>query len=149
MKRARGARLPWSPLLFTLTALTVAACDASKRDPAEEMEEPREEQEPVRERDDAARLAPADTIHVALSDGAIEMPRTLPVGPVAFHVQNSGTMEHNFEIEGQGMEEKLSENLDAGEVGVLVVELERGTFEVYCPVEDHADKGMRLQVTVQ
>jgi hypothetical protein len=144
MKRNGSRRLAWSPLV---AAFAIAACDASQRDPAEEMAEPADEVE-LRD-DDRARSAPADTIHVALSDGAIEMPRTLAAGPVAFHVQNTGTLAHNFEIEGQGMEDELSEDLAAGDVGVLVVELEPGTYEVYCPVDDHAEKGMRLQVTVK
>ena len=93
--------------------------------------------------------AAAQTVDVSLVDGEIQMPTTLAPGAVVFNVTNSGTMEHSFAIEGQGLEAALSANLQPGESAQLEVELQAGTYEVYCPVADHAEMGMRLQVTVQ
>lgn len=93
--------------------------------------------------------AAAQTVDVSLVDGQIQMPTTLAPGAVVFNVTNSGTMEHSFAIEGQGLEAALPANLQPGESAQLEVELQAGTYEVYCPVADHAETGMRLQVTVQ
>jgi uncharacterized cupredoxin-like copper-binding protein len=78
----------------------------------------------------------------------IAMPSELPAGPTTFAITNDGTTEHNFEVEGQGIEEELPENLAPGASGMLTVDLAPGTYEVYCPVGDHAGEGMRLELTV-
>lgn len=91
----------------------------------------------------------AQTVDVDLIDGQINMPITLAPGLITFNVTNSGTMEHSFEIEGQGLEAELDPHLQPGESGQLQVELAAGTYTVYCPVADHADQGMRLELTVQ
>lgn len=89
-----------------------------------------------------------NVIDVALTEYAIAMPSTVPAGQVSFRVTNNGTMEHNFEIEGQGIEKAFDDNLQPGETGEMVVDLQPGTYEVYCPVDDHADRGMRIELTV-
>jgi uncharacterized cupredoxin-like copper-binding protein len=61
---------------------------------------------------------------------------------------NNGTIEHNLEVEGQGIEEAFDSNLQPGETRTLEVDLQPGTYEVYCPVADHADQGMRVELTV-
>ena len=87
-------------------------------------------------------------VEVTETEFAIEMPDTLPAGPVTFRVTNAGTIEHNFEVEGQGIEEELPANLQPGESGTLEVDLEPGTYEVYCPVGNHEAQGMRVELTV-
>src|SRR5262245_45762842 len=49
---------------------------------------------------------PTVVMEVRLTEFAIEMPKTMPPGPVTFSVTNAGTLEHNFEIEGEGFEKK-------------------------------------------
>ncbi|MGH9457666.1 MAG: cupredoxin domain-containing protein [Thermoanaerobaculia bacterium] len=93
----------------------------------------------------AAAGSPVD---VALTEYRIEMPATLPAGPVTFQITNSGTMPHNFEIEGQGIEEELPQDLQPGESGTLEADLQPGTYTIYCPVGNHRSEGMELQLTV-
>ena len=92
--------------------------------------------------------ASGDTVAVSLSEFVIDMPSELPAGPTTFEVTNDGTFPHSFEIEGQGIEEELEANLEPGQSGTLEVDLEPGTYEVYCPVGNHADQGMTLELTV-
>lgn len=87
-------------------------------------------------------------VQVRLSEYRIEMPATLPAGPTTFEITNVGEEEHNFEIEGQGIEMELPENLTAGASGTLQVDLQPGTYEIYCPVGEHEDHGMTMQLTV-
>ncbi len=91
----------------------------------------------------------AGTVDVELSEYVIRMPESIQSGPTEFVVTNAGTEEHNFEIEGQGIEEELETNLQPGETGTLQVDLEPGTYTIYCPVNDHREHGMELTLTVQ
>jgi uncharacterized cupredoxin-like copper-binding protein len=88
-------------------------------------------------------------IHVSLVDHRIEMPATVTAGNNIFHVMNQGAERHNFEIEGNGIEEKLPQDLEAGQTGVLRINLPPGQYRVYCPVGDHAERGMDRQLTVE
>ena len=91
---------------------------------------------------------PLPIVEVRLTEFAIEMPTTVPPGPVAFSVTNAGTVEHNFEVEGQGIEEKFTTTLQAGETKSLEVDLPAGTYTVYCPLDDHKKRGMQLELRV-
>ena len=97
----------------------------------------------------AARPAGAlPTQEVHLIEYAIHMPETLPAGRVAFNVENGGKEKHAFEIEGNGIEEKTGE-LSRGDSASLELELRPGTYTIYCPVNGHADKGMRRTLRVE
>jgi uncharacterized cupredoxin-like copper-binding protein len=98
--------------------------------------------------EDPAGAGDEQIVQVTLVDGEIQMEDTLPAGPTTFEVTNAGEMLHNFEIEGEGIEEELENDLTAGQSGTLSVDLQPGTYEVYCPVADHAEQGMRMTLTV-
>ena len=88
-------------------------------------------------------------VEVTLVDYEIRMPATLPAGPIGFQITNSGQEEHSFEIEGNGIEKKLERPLKPLEVATLRADLEPGTYVVYCPHENHAERhNMRRQLTV-
>jgi plastocyanin len=91
---------------------------------------------------------PMPVVEVKLTEFTIEMPTTVPPGPVTFSVTNAGTMEHNFEVEGQGIEKKFGTNLKPGETMSLRVDLPAGTYTVYCPIDDHQKRGMQLELKV-
>jgi uncharacterized cupredoxin-like copper-binding protein len=99
----------------------------------------------------------ATPIEVSLTEYDIEMSNPLyaieelssfPAGSQTFRVTNNGTTEHNFEIEGQGIEEAFETNLSPGETQTMQLNLEPGTYEVYCPVGNHREQGMEMQLTV-
>ena len=69
-------------------------------------------------------------------------------GTYVFRAVNSGTVEHALEIEGEGIEEE-TEEIPPGESTVLEVNLEPGTYELYCPMGNHEERGMTGTVTVQ
>jgi uncharacterized cupredoxin-like copper-binding protein len=61
---------------------------------------------------------------------------------------NVGSVDHALEVEGQGIEEESSE-VAPGETTTLKVNLPKsGTYEIYCPVDGHKDKGMEGMITV-
>jgi uncharacterized cupredoxin-like copper-binding protein len=91
----------------------------------------------------ATARSPIRTITVeeteyALEPSSIQLERA---GTYAFKVVNEGSVGHALEIEGEGIEEE-TEVLDAGEEATLTVELEEGSYKLYCPVGDHEERGM-------
>jgi uncharacterized cupredoxin-like copper-binding protein len=71
-------------------------------------------------------------------------------GEVTFVLKNDGQIDHNIEVEGPSGEAELEQDLGPGESGELTVDLsEPGTYEFYCPVDDHKDLGMTGEVSVQ
>ena len=71
---------------------------------------------------------------------------TAKAGEVTFEVTNDGTIVHNLEVEGDGIEEE-TEDLDAGASGELTVDLEPGTYEIYCA--PHVTMGMKARLIVE
>ena len=61
------------------------------------------------------------------------MPDSLPAGPTTFTVTNAGTIEHSFEIEGQGIEQQLEHHLKPGESMDLQVDLAPGNVRGVLP----------------
>jgi len=69
-------------------------------------------------------------------------------GTYAFNAVNDGTTAHALEVEGNGVEQKISE-IDPGKSSTLKVTLpKKGTYEIYCPVDGHKALGMKGTVTV-
>jgi uncharacterized cupredoxin-like copper-binding protein len=75
---------------------------------------------------------------------------TVKAGEVTFVLKNDGQTTHSIEVEGPNGEAELEQDLAPGESGELKVDLsEPGTYEFYCPVDDHKGLGMEGEVTVQ
>ena len=69
-------------------------------------------------------------------------------GTYVFKAVNSGETVHALEVEGQGIEEE-TEEIQPGQSAELKVELEAGTYELYCPVGGHKEEGMEGTLTVK
>ena len=91
----------------------------------------------------------ARRVDVTLSEYKIDMPTTLKPGKTAFVVKNAGKKKHNFEVKGNGTDQKFQVNLGSNETKVLHVALKRGTYAVTCPVDLHPQRGMKTTLTVQ
>jgi uncharacterized cupredoxin-like copper-binding protein len=91
-----------------------------------------------------------ETVDISETEFALD-PDSVDVkaGSVTFEVTNDGAIVHNFEVEGNGVEEALPEDLAAGDSGALTVDLEPGTYEMYCPIGNHADDGMTGEISVE
>lgn len=134
--------------------------DAEDADDAGEQEQPAEPEDEDAEPEDTEGEADAaeqddeiagggqadQTVRVSLIDLEIDMPTEIPAGRVTFEVTNDGDLVHNFEIEGQGVEESFDEDLQPGESKTMTVDIEEGDYYVYCPVDDHEEQGMALDV---
>jgi len=73
--------------------------------------------------------------------------QTFSPGTYTFVAQNDGKAPHALEVQGPGGEKKTS-TLNPGGSERLTIELQKGTYEVYCPVGNHKDRGMKTEITV-
>jgi len=69
-------------------------------------------------------------------------------GTYVFKAVNSGDTVHALEVEGEGIEEE-TEDIEPGQSAELKVKLKAGTYEIYCPVDGHAEEGMEGKLTVE
>jgi uncharacterized cupredoxin-like copper-binding protein len=74
---------------------------------------------------------------------------SVKAGSVTFDVSNDGQVTHSLEVEGNGLEEDLPADLAPGDTGKLTVDLEPGTYTMYCPIDDHRAKGMEGTIEVK
>jgi uncharacterized cupredoxin-like copper-binding protein len=88
-------------------------------------------------------------VKVRLVDDKIQMPKQIEAGKTEFIVTNAGDKKHNFEIEGQGLDKKFFLNVSPNETKTMKVELKPGDYKVSCPVGDHEEHGMKLNLTVK
>ena len=92
---------------------------------------------------------------VRLQEFTIDPPSlTVATGQtVRFNVSNQGTVEHSLEaeLESAGIEQVLfPDNLQPGQSDMEEVTFSQpGTWELYCPLADHRDRGMLATVQVQ
>lgn len=91
----------------------------------------------------------ATTIEVAASEYAFTPSAlTAPAGRIAFHVTNTGSEEHEFEIfEGEQIVDEI-EGLVPGLDRTLVVELAAGEYTFACKLADHDLAGMTGTLSV-
>ncbi|HBY99650.1 MAG: cupredoxin domain-containing protein [Ardenticatenaceae bacterium] len=78
---------------------------------------------------------------------------TVPMGqPIRFTVTNAGTVEHNLNVElpSKSIEKTLFDtNLKPGETKTAEFTFTTaGSWEMYCPVDAHEDKGMKGEIEV-
>lgn len=77
---------------------------------------------------------------------------TTTAGPARFRVRNYGDFGHGFVAERDGQQWTIEE-IPPGEWAHLDLELEPGTYRLYCPIEDdegdHSEQGIEAFLHVQ
>jgi plastocyanin len=92
----------------------------------------------------------AGTITVSESEFAIDpaSPTISKTGEVTFTVANRGKYPHALSVEGNGVSAKTP-TIAPGKTATLKVDLKKnGTYDWYCPVDGHRQKGMDGKLTV-
>jgi hypothetical protein len=93
--------------------------------------------------------APRETFEVRLSEFRIE-PGTITIdesGVYRFRAVNVGSITHALRIRGGEIDVETA-SIGPRQNSELSVELERGTYELICPVGNHEDQGMTATVAV-
>ena len=83
------------------------------------------------------------------SEFAIELSQTeFSPGTYTFRVENQGDLPHDLKIKGPGVEGRATETLQAGQSGELEVNLQEGTYEIWCSIGNHRAQGMATTIQV-
>jgi uncharacterized cupredoxin-like copper-binding protein len=97
----------------------------------------------------AASGGAGTTVTAKESEFKIELgATTFKPGATTFAITNAGSFKHNITIEGPGIDETKSDTIDPGKTGSVTATLAAGTYEIYCSIPTHKDKGMDLKITV-
>jgi len=90
-----------------------------------------------------------DTVDISETEFKLDPSEaTVAAGEVTFALANDGNTSHNLEVEGDGIEE-VSDTIEPGGSTDLSVDLEPGTYEMYCAIGTHREQGMEGEVTVE
>jgi uncharacterized cupredoxin-like copper-binding protein len=73
---------------------------------------------------------------------------TFKPGATTFNVTNNGSFKHNLTIDGPGVEDEKTDSIEPGKTGSVTATLSAGTYELYCSIPTHKDKGMDVTITV-
>lgn len=92
---------------------------------------------------------PATVVTATETDFAIALSQsTFHPGAYTFTVINQGQASHNLAIQGPGIPQVVSQTLQHGASTKLTVQLQGGSYELWCAVDAHKDKGMDLTIAV-
>jgi plastocyanin len=97
--------------------------------------------------------AAAPTVHVVLNEWSVSPSESaIAPGNVRFHAMNEGQYHHALEIERDGQQWAI-EHMAAGGTGEVTVNVQPGTYTLYCPIVDaqgnHRERGMSTTFTVR
>jgi plastocyanin len=135
-------------IAITIPLFVFAACgDDDDDDTAAAPETTTEESAPAEDSGDSS--GGGETIDITETEFSIDpADPTAAAGEVTFAITNDGAAPHNLEVEGNGVEE-VSDTINGGESTDLTVDLEAGTYTIYCAVGDHRAQGMEGELTVE
>ena len=132
-----GARV----LAVTLTALLLGACGSSSTTTT-----PPAGATPSTT---AAATSAGTKVDVTEKDFSIALSQTtFAPGNYTFAIKNEGSFPHNLVIEGPGVDKQKSPTVTGGQPSTLSVALQSGTYELFCGVPGHKDKGMDMKIKV-
>lgn len=133
-----------------LFAIIFASCDSSTTQTEGEVIE----QETVAEGTDQAMQNQQMQEIEVVAENMRYNPSQIRVQPgqqVRIVLVNRGQEEHNIEFELPDGEQELAQNVQPGNRGTLefTAPTQPGTYTVYCPVENHREKGMTGELIVE
>ena len=148
--RAVGRAIIGGTLALVLAGMAVLLVVTDKEHPREEAAEAAEHAE--REKAEGATQGEGggETVRAVEDEFSIKLDggNTLEAGRYRFQVVNQGKIDHDLEVEGNGVEEKTA-LISPGDEAALEADLEAGKYKFYCTVPGHEQSGMKVDVTVR
>lgn len=91
----------------------------------------------------------ATRVTVTETEFTLKLPRTsFTPGTYTFVADNAGTITHALSIDGPGVQDARTKDIPAGHSATVTVNLKKGTYDVYCPVDSHQQMGMDQHIKV-
>ncbi|MGW4561484.1 cupredoxin domain-containing protein [Streptomyces sp. NPDC004561] len=97
----------------------------------------------------ASTAASGTRVTVTETEYALKLPRSsFTPGTYTFVSRNAGHITHALSVDGPGVRDARTTDIPSGKEASLTVTLQKGTYDVYCPVDGHKQLGMDQQVKV-
>jgi uncharacterized cupredoxin-like copper-binding protein len=91
----------------------------------------------------------AQTVTVSATEYELALSTTtFSPGTYRFRMVDDGHATHSIEIDGPGGSNQKSETAGPGGTAELTVTLQKGTYQMWCPVGNHRALGMQTTLTV-
>jgi plastocyanin len=88
-------------------------------------------------------------VTVTETDFKIALSRsTFAAGAYTFTIMNKGATTHALDIDGPGLSNRTSDTVSPGASTSMTVTLQKGTYDVSCPVDGHRGLGMQTTIKV-
>lgn len=87
-------------------------------------------------------------VEVSLVEWAIQMPPEIKHGWTTFQITNNGRLPHSLNAQGTKRLFALATTLPPGASVFVPMKLKKGTYTVWDPIDNAADRGMRVTVVV-
>lgn len=91
---------------------------------------------------------PQQKVDVGVGDHGLSMPSKLQAGNTLFTVNNSGDLNHTFEITGPGLK-GVSAEVGRTQTRTIQLDLKPGTYVAGCNAREHQGKEAKQKFTVQ
>ena len=133
-----------------LMLATTVGCGGGGNTGSGKEEQEEESSPPVASGEQTGAQTPLEIIQVNETEMSLD-PDEITLqqpGAYVFRAVNVGNVVHSLRIEGNGIEEQQTTDIEPGESADLTVTLGPGTYELDCPVDNHEELGMRGTVTV-
>ncbi|MFF4360067.1 plastocyanin/azurin family copper-binding protein [Streptomyces sp. NPDC001604] len=69
-------------------------------------------------------------------------------GTYTFVADNKGKITHALSIDGPGVEDARTKNIQGGQEANLTVTFKKGSYDLYCPIPGHKQLGMNKNIQV-
>ncbi|MGW2565911.1 plastocyanin/azurin family copper-binding protein [Streptomyces sp. NPDC001537] len=69
-------------------------------------------------------------------------------GTYTFVADNKGKITHALSIDGPGVEDARTKNVQGGQESNVTVTLKKGSYDLYCPIPGHKQLGMNTHIQV-
>jgi uncharacterized cupredoxin-like copper-binding protein len=97
----------------------------------------------------SAKAGSGTRVTVTETEYALKLSRSsFTPGTYTFVSDNHGKITHALSIDGPGVEDAKTKNIQSGHEAMLTVTLKKGTYDLYCPVDSHKQLGMEQHITV-
>ncbi|MHC3473245.1 plastocyanin/azurin family copper-binding protein [Streptomyces sp. 7R007] len=88
-------------------------------------------------------------VTVTETDYALKLSRSsFTPGTYTFVADNAGKVTHALSVDGPGVRDAKTGDVQGGQESTVTVTLKKGTYELYCPIPGHKQLGMDTRIQV-
>ncbi|MEU6255741.1 plastocyanin/azurin family copper-binding protein [Streptomyces sp. NPDC047043] len=97
----------------------------------------------------AGKAGSGTRVTVTETDYGLKLSRSsFTPGTYTFVADNAGKVTHALSIDGPGVEDAKTKNIQDGQQATVTVTFKKGTYELYCPIPGHKQLGMDTHIQV-